>query len=489
MLAGPEGERPRDLALEKLREIVQDRSFRSYQLIAAGSTPRLLGDKVRHLKELEAQFEQWTCRSPEAKLNGALGLARAIGHQDADLLVLTDEAPERPPAKGRLRWVSLGMPRINFAFINAARTVHGGEDRVLLEIANPSATTGTNTLQITAGTNLLHQQTLTLQTNRTRRLTLPLPADTPGLKALLGPDALAGDNEIHLLAPHRPQVRVRISIENEELNGLVTESLEATGLRAPINNPPELVIHQSDSVPAGKDVWGLRWLPAPKEPERYTGPFVIDANHPLTRGLSLPGIVWGAHPGATNTPGYRPVITAGNTSLLTHRPERDGRQQITLRYVPAHSTLHTTQHWPALFWNLLDWRTRSQPGLRETNHRLGTDVPYRPADGKVTLKTPDGKTQQLNAPGDEIHLPVGLPGIYEVSSGSGTNRMNETFAANFLAGEESNLSRATTGEWGQWATENEIRMEYASILPYLVLLALAFMAGHVYCIARQGGRV
>ena len=489
MLAGPVGERPRDLALKKLREIAASRSFRSFQLIAAGNTPRLLGDKARHIKELETQFEKWTCQSPTAKLNGALGLARAIGHQNADLLVLTDEAPARPPTLGRLRWVSLGQPRINFAFINAARTVHGTEDRVMLEIANPSASTGTNTLLLTAGTNVLHRQTLTLQTNKTHRLTLPLPGKTPGLKATLGHDALAGDNQVHLLPPHRPQVRVRISIENEELNQLVTESLAATGLRAPKNNPPELVIHQSDSVPAGKDVWGLRWLPDPEKPERYTGPFVMDANHPLTRGLSLPGIVWGGHPGATNKPGYRPVITAGNIPLLTHHPEPDGRQQVTLRYVPAHSTLHTTQHWPALFWNLLDWRTQSQPGLHKTNHRLGTDVPYRPASEHITLNTPDGKKIKLEAPGEEIRLPISVPGIYKVSSGSNTNQLNDSFAVNFLAGNESNLSRATTGQWGKWGTENEIRMEYASILPYLVLLALAVMVWHLYCIARQGGRV
>jgi len=160
---------------------------------------------------------------------------------------------------------------------------------------------------------------------------------------------------------------VRISIENEELNGLVTESLEATGLRAPINNPPELVIHQSDSVPAGKDVWGLRWLPAPKEPERYTGPFVIDANHPLTRGLSLPGIVWGAHPGATNTPGYRPVITAGNTSLLTHRPTNHPALCSRPLHPAHHSTLAGTLLEFARLANTVSTRSaRNQP---PTGHR------------------------------------------------------------------------------------------------------------------------
>ena len=489
MLAGPEGERPRDRAIEKLEELTKERRFRSFQLIAAGTTPRLLGDKARHLRELEDQFEQWTCQAPKARLNAALGLARAMGHQEADLLVLTDEAPARSPGQGHLRWIALGQPRINFAFINAARSVHGAEDRVLLEIANPSALTGTNTLRVVAGTNVLHQETLTLATNKTHRLTFPIAAHTPKLQATLGPDALAGDNEVHLVPAARPRVRVRIAIEDEELHGLVADSLAATGLRALDEDPPELVVHQSDSVPAGKEAWGLRWLPAPEKPERFTGPFVMDANHPLTRGLSLPGIVWGGHPGATNAPSYRPVITAGNVPLLTHRPELDGRQQLTLRYVPNHSTLHTTQHWPALFWNLLDWRSQAKPGLREANHRLGTDIAYRPANDEVVIQKPDGTQQTLQAPGTEIRLPVNLPGVYEVHSGSGTNRMSETFAVNFLAGEESNLARAVSGDWGKWGTENEIRLEYASILPYLVLLALAIMVWHLACIARQGGRV
>ena len=66
MLAGPEGERPRDRAIEKLEELTKERRFRSFQLIAAGTTPRLLGDKARHLRELEDQFEQWTCQAPSS---------------------------------------------------------------------------------------------------------------------------------------------------------------------------------------------------------------------------------------------------------------------------------------------------------------------------------------------------------------------------------------------------------------------------------------
>ena len=63
------------------------------------------------------------------------------------------------------------------------------------------------------------------------------------------------------------------------------------------------------------------------------------------------------------------------------------------------------------------------------------------------------------------------------------------FSVNFIAGAESDLSKAATGESGGWRTDSDLRFEYATILPYLILLALAFAVGHLFVIARQGGRV
>ena len=175
--------------------------------------------------------------------------------------------------------------------------------------------------------------------------------------------------------------------------------------------------------------------------------------------------------------------------LLTHRASPGGRHHLNLRYAPAHSTVHETPQWPALFWNLLEWRAAAQPGLRETNHRLGVDVPYRPAGDAVILKREGAADQSLLAPGSMIALPVPQPGLYTVASGSLTNRLSQLFSVNFIAGAESDLSKAATGESGGWRTDTDLRFEYASILPYLILLALAFTVGHLFVIARQGGRV
>ena len=287
----------------------------------------------------------------------------------------------------------------------------------------------------------------------------------------------------------RREVRVSLSLTNAVLSRLIIDTLDATGMRSLTNHPPELIIHQTNSVPAQADAWSVRLMEMPEQPERYTGPFVVDAAHPVTRGLSLPGLVWGGDPGATNATGYLPVITAGNVPLLTHRASPGGRHHLNLRYAPEHSTVHETPQWPALFWNLLEWRAAAKPGLREANHRLGMDIPYRPAGDTVSLSSDGTAVQSLPAPGAEIALPVPQPGLYTVASGPLTNRLSQEFSVNFIAGEESDLSKAATGESGGWRTDSDLRFEYASILPYLILLALAFAVGHLFVIARQGGRV
>jgi hypothetical protein len=299
---------------------------------------------------------------------------------------------------------------------------------------------------------------------------------------------VVGDNHAALVRPRRRQVRVQMSVTDTNLARLITETLASTGLRAPTNQPPELVIHQSDAPPAGREAWGLRLAPMPEKAERFTGPFVMDTTHPLTHGLTLPGIVWGANATATNAPGHLPIITAGNVPLVTTRTDRRGREQVTLHFAPTQSTVQDTPQWPALFWNLLHWRARAQPGLPENNLRLGAEVPYRPRGKTATLTFPDKTEQQIDTPSGEIRLPVKQPGVYTVVSGAQTNRLRESFAVNFLAGAESNLSAAVTDKWGAWGTEEEVRYEYASVLPYLILLALAGALAHLWMIARQRGR-
>jgi len=75
-----------------------------------------------------------------------------------------------------------------------------------------------------------------------------------------------------------------------------------------------------DADPDRPDTWVVRLL-VEKEAEAFVGPFVLDRSHPLTEGLSLQGVVWGAGPGKS-LPGL-PVVLAGNVPLLTDAAYRD----------------------------------------------------------------------------------------------------------------------------------------------------------------------
>src|SRR5262249_60887161 len=59
----------------------------------------------------------------------------------------------------------------------------------------------------------------------------------------------------------------------------------------------------------GADTWVVHLL-VEKEAEAYTGPFVTDKTHPLTEGLGLQGVIWGA--GKTRELARAPVILAVN---------------------------------------------------------------------------------------------------------------------------------------------------------------------------------
>ncbi|MCW5554631.1 MAG: BatA domain-containing protein [Verrucomicrobiae bacterium] len=471
-------------AREVLEKMYRRQPPPSTRLILAGNRSRLLGAPVHTWSEVNALLAQWTCWSPVAALDEAITLASDMGKQQANLLILTDHAPPDEKLEGdRLRWQSFGAPLPNFAIVNASRTAHGEEDRCLLEIANLSSTPRSSQLLVLAGSNTVQRTALSLGPRERQRLVFSLPASVPVLEARLDPDALSEDNVVQLLPPIRKRVRVQLSLTNETLNRLVARTLDATGLRAAISESPELVIHQSDSTPAGSNAWSLRWL-APTDATAYTGPFVIDTAHPLAQGIALPGAVWAASD-LTNAPGSVPLILAGNVPLLSVREDALSRRHLTLNLNPELSTVPNTPDWPVLFYNLLQWRAAETPGLLENHARLGAEVLLKTTGEPVTVTWPDGTVQAFPQTSDRLALETPLPGIYTIAMGQLAN----TFAVNPLAAEESDLSDGITGHWGEWREDAEQRFEERSVVWMIGLLALAVMAAHLGLIAvGRGGR-
>lgn len=477
---------PRAKAATALEEILKSRKFLSIRLVLAGPKPRVLGSTVTTAIEVRELLTQWTCQSPDAALDSAIALANDLGGIQSQLLILTDHAPPGSELVGnRIQWQAFGSTQPNLAFVNATRTTHGESDRVLLEVANFSASASASAAyRITSGSNLLRSATLSLEPRARQRLILNLPAGTPAIEASLAADALAADNRVTLLPAVRKRIRVQNSLEDAALRTLVDKAMDATGLRSSIAASPEIILHNARATPAGTNAWGLRLLTGTNNATPHTGPFIVDSAHPLTRGLALDGVVWTAAAPGTNQFGL-PIITAGNTPLLTAQEDALGRQQVTLHLVPDRSTLTATPNWPIFFWNLLTWRARETAGLTESNFRLGSEVSVRSPTNSAQLALPNGTTRTLTKTADEFVLEPETTGLHTVTAGASSWQ----FTVNLLAPEESDLSTAKSGKWGEWERPEETRREYSSVLWLFVLGALIVMVTHLFLVTHSKGRV
>jgi hypothetical protein len=481
MRAVQDGVSSRDRAKEFLQKLYSRQPPPFIRLILADAEPRSLGSILTHWSQVNDLLVHWKCWAPEAAMDSAIALASEIGGGQANILVLTDHQPaDQKISNPRLEWLAFGQPLGNFAIVNASRTAFGDQDRCLLEIANESDMAGSTRLIVQIGTNTVQTSELSLGARQSQRLVFNIPAAAASLRATLDPDALDADNKIELLPPIRRHVRVQVALTNDDLSAMVSRALDATGFRAALDQNPELVIH-SDNSPVGSNAWDVTWS-THGATNAYTGPFILDNSHPLAKGVTLDGVIWAAI-AMTNVPGDVPVILAGNVPLLSEREDVIGRRHITLNLNPSLSTVQDTPDWPILFWNILSWRISELPGLSDSNVRLGTEVRLKTGGQPVAVTQPDGTKTSFSKVGAELAIETPMPGIYSVTMGSMTNELS----VNALAADESDLSRCATGQWGNWSNDPAERLAETSAVWIFGLLALAFLAGHMYLVASARG--
>ncbi|HKC89457.1 MAG TPA: hypothetical protein VKG02_25970, partial [Blastocatellia bacterium] len=338
---------------------------------------------------------------------------------------------------------SFGSSQQNFAFVNAARTLRDDEDRVLLEIANLSSSSGSTTLSIESGepgktqTSIRDPQSITLGAGETRRVLLTLKPGAPALRARLSDDALLVDNEVTLTPEPSRNVRVDLRVRDVVMRALVEKAVNSSPNASLSANKPGLVItDESDAKVEDAEAWTLQ-IVSEKDAASYLGPFVIDRSHPLCEGLSLGGVVWGG--GKSRQLAGTPVVNAGDIPLLTD-VERAGRHELRLRLRPDLSTLQESPNWPILIWNLVNWRAQVAPGLRQTNLRLGGDAALTVESGveSVSVVDPRRVTRQLPARDKTVLIRADIAGVYEIRA----NQNKYSFAANALRREESDLTQA-----------------------------------------------
>jgi hypothetical protein len=477
---------PRSRAIKALEEELRRSPRYSVRFVLAGERPQTLGEPARAAGEALGMLDGWQCRAPAARLDEAVVLGTELGGDLALVLVLTDHPPAAAPDRGRLQWWSFGKSQPNLAFVTAARTYRDGAERCLLEIANLSDTDQATDLVIEAGDPPapVQRSAPRLGPREVHRVVLQLREGTPALRARLGPDALDYDNQVTLLPVHPRPVRVRVRVADEALRRLVDKALRATREALPVESRPDVLVTDDDAEGAG-DAWRLRLI-ADRDGAAYTGPFVTDRAHPLTEGLSLQGVVWGAGKG-TDLPGG-PVVMAGNVPLVTDQ-EVGPRHEVRLRLRPDLSTVQDSPAWPVLVSNLLGWYDALAPGLHRPNLRLGQEATLtfaRPRDA-VAVVAPDGSRRRLPVPDRRVVVRAEDVGVYQVRAADKPDgAVLAAVAANALARDESDLSGCGPGRWGDWLDETSLRLEYQSVSWLLLVLALGVVTVHLVLVARGG---
>ena len=495
MLAGVD-ETPRSRAIAALEK--QSRRVGRFNPLAnrryavryvlAGTEPQVLNEVARTADEAIAQLDAWRCFSPSADLEAAINLATELGGAKALILVLTDEPPLQILETDRIQWWAFGIPRPNIAFVNATRTATDSGERCLLEITNLSPHAGSTELVVevegaAAQESIppLRRSTLEIDSRATRRIFLNLPPETPLLQARIGDDALAIDNEVLLLPQRRKLVLVDVRIQEPRLRSLIENALASTDRAVSAKTGAQLVVLDEAAVADDStDAWFMRVIGEP-EASAYLGPFVVDWTHPLTDGLSLGGVIWGA--GVKEQFMGTPIITAGNVPLLTDTERFTGAHEIRLRLLPDLSTLQNSPNWPILMWNLLQWRASQAPGLERPNLRLGEVAALRTKldVSSAEILTPDGEMSIQSVLDRTINLKAEGVGIYEIRAGAD----KYAFSSNALYQAESDLTNKATGRWGDWGEETLRWWGYQSFAWFFLLLAIGILTLHLILVKRE----
>lgn len=477
-----EGTSARDRGLVALREELDRYRPTSVRVILAGADPQVAVSAMPPAQALEQLERRWHCLAPSGNLVAALSLAAEVGEPGTAVVVVTDQAAAEDMLIPGRRWLAVGLPAPNAAFIAARRgPMDGDRDHCFLQVANPGRVAVRTALTVTGdGQSLALDRALDLPPGGSEQVVFALPKSVDVVRAELADDALGTDNHVLLLPPRPHLVRVANVVADAGLRDQVDQALAASGLRDPSPGVPELVISDRSPGPARAQRWTLE-IRVPKNSLPFTGPFVADWGHRLIQGLDFGGVVWAGEAGVE--PEGQPVLMAGNTSLLADQ-ESGGGHALRMCLDITRSTISRTPNWPALFWNLLDWRAESHPGFVETEVRLGQTarllLPPVPADAAapvVRLEPPDGPVRELAGQASgECAVAAAVPGVYSAQVGGQTYR----FACNALSPQEGDLGDCRTARLGADPTGSVLRRDYASGAWVCGLLACGLLFLHAF---------
>ena len=128
-------------------------------------------------------------------------------------------------------------------------------------------------------------------------------------------------------------------------------------------------------------------------------------------------------------------------------------------------------------WSSKDEKVRLR-ALRATNIRLGGEAELLAASNSstVTIIDPAKRERRLTLTERLAKVRADKPGLYQITDNGTTHQ----FAANALQKDESDLTQAAAGDWGQWAQATAFAWEFRNVAWLAILLAFVTLSLHAW---------
>jgi hypothetical protein len=168
-------------------------------------------------------------------------------------------------------------------------------------------------------------------------------------------------------------------------------------------------------------------------------------------------------------------MSSGDISLLDVAGSPESNLLVCLNLITEYSSLQQTPVWPILFWNLLGWRQKYNPGPQMANCHSGMEIEVTGDDSaeKIMVTFPSGRGEEIPVWQKRGVFCAEETGIYRLKIGA----RQYSLAANLCSRSESDLGKKSCllpdlqlveGESGKFFAE----VRWWFLVPALVLLAL-----------------
>jgi hypothetical protein len=484
-------------------------------LILAATEPKVIVPLSLPSTLHSALRAQLKATDAPADIGTALRLAAAlVANRTNATIVLVSDGSFSPvtdfsPGSAKLVYESVGKTDLNAGFVvadaqpSAPGTPHSA--RIFVALRNFSGKQLKGTLSLFVDGKLSAAKEVNLQPHQIKGEVVSVPATVQHalLKWECSDDVLPTDDVVHFVGFGRQPIRILlVSSGNFFLERALVLEPDCLVDKAPqlperAGSPYDIVIFDgikpSSSAlrtqhPALLKVKSV-WLIGVTDGEFVTQVGTADQpiitawerDHPILRFVDLSAVLIDKALKVKPAPWAQTIADAKDAPLIV-AGERGGKRWLFVGFNLLDSDFPLRVGFPIFVANALRWSVGGQRWEQGFTVKAGSIVSLTIPDQKVSLRRPDGRTEDIKAPEHLLTLrATEQVGVYELRSGN----LRVNFAVNLLNADESNIAPKQTITLGAHTVAAQTpKLTWRDFWWLFVLLALLVLAAEWFVFVR-----